>query len=52
MKITLLKNKKLTQVNTNKKIQINESDLSKITNGSNVKHSQFGESISISGRRQ
>ncbi len=46
-----IKKQKLTQVNTNKKIQINESDLSKITNGSNVKHSQFGEGkvISISG---
>ena len=46
-----IKKQMLTQVNTNKKTQVNESDLSKITNGSNVKHNQFGEGkvISISG---
>ena len=43
MIITFLKNKKLTQVIQAKRKAINESDLSKITNGSNVKHSQFGE---------
>ena len=41
----------LTNINRAKNININESDLSKITNGTQVKHSRFGEGkvVSISG---
>ncbi|MEC7863985.1 MAG: 3'-5' exonuclease, partial [Bacteroidota bacterium] len=43
--------KNLTNINRAKNIRINESDLSKITNGMQVKHSKFGEGkvLSISG---
>ena len=43
--------KNLTNINRAKNISINESDLSKIQNGMQVKHSRFGEGkvLSISG---
>ena len=43
--------KNLTNINKTKNISINESDLSNIKNGSQVKHSRFGEGkvLSISG---
>jgi DNA helicase-2/ATP-dependent DNA helicase PcrA len=44
--------KNLTNINRAQNININESDLSKITNGMQVKHSRFGEGkvLSISGK--
>ena len=44
--------KNLTNINRAQNININESDLSKITNGIQVKHSRFGEGkvLSISGK--
>ena len=44
--------KNLTNINRAKNISINESDLSKITNGMQVKHSRFGEGkvLHISGQ--
>ena len=43
--------KNLTKINRTKNININESDLNKITNGISVKHSRFGEGkvLNISG---
>ena len=43
--------KNLTNINRAKNININESDLSNLTNGAQVKHSRFGEGkiLSISG---